>query len=154
MGSVQRLKKICVVDDQRSKRDNVVRSLRKLFPWVEIWEFECVSEFLDFVRENQGQVSDTPEEWLMVLDMRMPLRSGGDLNSAAGYNALSEMSNMGTTCAAIVVSSDLIDTGRAREAYEHFKGLVIYDECALKYHPFSRDLLRLKFIKSCYAGEG
>ncbi len=122
------IKKIFVVDDGESKREDLMSCLKHLFPEAEIRGFVCSGEFYEAVasKEVLDDIMEHPKEWLMVVDMQMPHGRFRQIDRQAGYKLLHKLQQLGLTCPAVIASSDAIDNAPAREAYESYLGSIQY----------------------------
>lgn len=141
---------ICVVDDLEPKREDLLRAVRGLFPEVadtETYTFGCVSDVLWFAcRERLAEIRVHPEEWLMVIDMRMPLSCGAVIESHGGYDILSEFSHSDLKCPVIVASSEPVDETSVREEYRGIIGVVRYQMWPSSEEAFRKILMKAGYL--------
>lgn len=121
------VKNVVVVDDRKKKRREILGYMEHFFPEAELFSALCADEFCTLVCcQHMQEVQEKPEEWLAVIDMRMPHEDS--FNSAidreCGYYVLKEMQCAGLKCPAIIVSSEVTDDVRAADCYASYKGSV------------------------------
>lgn len=122
------MKHVFVVDDNPNKLEDLENSVTELFPEAEISAFECMLDFEHAICHTfASKISQSPGEYLMVLDMQMPFKRDGRINADAGFELLNILFRHDLKCPAIIASSEEIDEETAEKIYEHYKGFVRYD---------------------------
>lgn len=121
------MKYIFVADDRESKRDNIIDTLREIFPEAVIVPSDCLNELFQSLQVTfADKVREHPSECLVVTDMMMPTLHGSSINPECGYRVLLRLKSCEFACPAIVVSSESIDEARAESLYDHYVGFVHY----------------------------
>lgn len=124
------MKRIFIADDSPNKLEDLVKSVRRLFPEVEISTFDCLGDFQRSVcHMREDDILREPDEYLMIFDMQMPFERDERIGAAAGIEALNILFRSDMQCPAVIVSSETLDDDLAKMAedtYEHYKGFIRY----------------------------
>lgn len=121
------MKRILIVDDNATKLENLAQSAERLFPEAKVETHDCQTTFLRAIRnEYWEEVLRKPEEYLLIIDMQMPMFWHGPIDVEGGYDTLVWLSQSGVQCPAIIASSEVIDEDRAKESYDNYRGFVHY----------------------------
>ncbi len=136
-------KNVCVVDDYRYKRGRIISYMQDFFPAAAIHSFQYAGDFLAFMRERSKVIAKNPAEWLIVLDMQMPMFKGDEPDGECGYKVLTALQEMRCECPVITASSDVVDYERGKREYDNYHGGIWYDSCSDMTEDF-RSVLEIK----------
>lgn len=117
---------IIIIDDNEYKRDTIEGYMKKIFKESNIKKFNCITNGLMYcTRKIKDDILKSPNEWLIITDMVMPMYDNEKLLENGGYFVLRELDRVGFKCPAIVASSMEVDTEDCRDIYEYVLGTVI-----------------------------
>lgn len=131
--------KVCIVDDNPGKLDDIKEYVAKCLPDAEIHTYECANELLMFIHNHVEEMRANPDDWFVITDMQMPRAKMSRIEVDCGYDVLAEMGRQGLTCPAVVASSEHIDEDRAKQLYSSYKDFIYYKV----YRDLSGDFRRL-----------
>lgn len=131
--------KICfIIDDNDIKRKCIEDNITQVFPEADTMNFSVVSDFVRYMeRYGIKAVSESPNDYIILTDMIMPLDHYKPVNENAGYVLLTQMDALGVKCPVIVVSSDSINADRAKECYSYYAGFVLYYRNEIKSYKYT-----------------
>lgn len=132
------IKEILIIDDCDSKRDNIKRYMRNIFPNAAIYEGKCVHDGLYTVHNNRMQIFKNPEEYLIILDMMMPFYKNERIETDGGAQIIREMQRLKLQCPVIIASSETTTTDNI--AYKNCLGIVKEDS-SIHSQPYYEELL-------------
>jgi len=136
-------KNIVIVDDSYYKRKAILEASRGLCPDAKIDAFRYGNEFLSFVcREHLEEIKDSPNDWLLLLDMQLPMSMHNRIEIDGGCQILDNLSTCQLESPVVVISSEGVDDNQAKETYEHFVGSIITRPYAYRIYEMMKGMLR------------
>ena len=120
------IRNIVIIDDSETKAECVRGVLESIIDIHICGQRSTVNTGIAMLVDLQDDVVTNPNEWLVVVDMQMPMYHGAPVSTEAGFRLLREMTCMALTCPAVIVSSKAVDNAKALKFYSSYRGSIMF----------------------------
>lgn len=120
---------IVIIDDAEYKQNSIAFDMHKLFPDAQLHLFDSSNPAMRYlILDHKQEISENPDEWLIMLDMQMPLNPGGEIEMKCGVEVLYNLRRLANQKVdVIMVSSDRVNDDSLRSIYKGYIGHVTFN---------------------------